>query len=246
MHLALFARRLGWWSGTLLYLRSRLRFGQFTARVLNGRYRVRIRGGTTDITVFRHALLEDEFAFPAIDASAARWIIDGGANVGFSSLALAARFPAATVIAVEPDPANFAMLAVNCRDEDRIKPLRAALWGTSRPLEVVHPGGGEWSTTVVATTDRVGRTPGLTIADVMQQFGVARVDIIKLDIEGAEFDLLAASDAGVWLGAARALLIELHEWMRPGVTELFERRMREHSFRTRAYLDKVLAVRSDP
>jgi 16S rRNA G1207 methylase RsmC len=55
-------------------------------------------------------------------------IIDAGANVGYSSLYLADVYRDALVIAVEPNLDSFDILQKNCAANERIRPVRAALW----------------------------------------------------------------------------------------------------------------------
>jgi len=56
------------------------------------------------------------------------FIIDGGANVGYSALFFAELFPEATIVALEPDPKAFVRLCRNCQGHPKIKPVQAALW----------------------------------------------------------------------------------------------------------------------
>ena len=51
----------------------------------------------------------------------------------------------------------------------------------------------------------------------MRRHGLRSIDLLKVDIEGAEHELFAqASDA--WLSATRCIVVETHERFRPGVT----------------------------
>ena len=59
-------------------------------------------------------------------------IIDGGANIGITSLYFAARYPHAKIYSVEPLPQNFALLEANVKHEPRIKPLYGCITGISQ------------------------------------------------------------------------------------------------------------------
>jgi hypothetical protein len=56
-------------------------------------------------------------------------IIDGGANVGYASLYFAACFPDALVVAIEPDPASFALL---CRNVAQFQNIPTFVLSTGR------------------------------------------------------------------------------------------------------------------
>ncbi len=47
----------------------------------------------------------------------------------------------------------------------------------------------------------------------MEETQVHSIDILKVDIEGAEKEVFESSD---WMGSVRCLAIELHDWIKPG------------------------------
>jgi hypothetical protein len=48
----------------------------------------------------------------------------------------------------------------------------------------------------------------VTIASLVEQLNVPQVDFVKMDIEGAEKEVLGA--AGAWIGKVRCLKVEVH------------------------------------
>ena len=71
-------------------------------------------------------------------------IVDAGAYTGFSAIYFAEKYPAAKVLALEPDPSNFALLVRNARPYSNIVPLQQALWSRDGSLELQDPGTGHW------------------------------------------------------------------------------------------------------
>src|SRR5688500_943266 len=63
-----------------------------------------LRARTSDVLVAVQILLLDELDVPALRAP--RLIIDAGANIGLSAITLANRWPEATIVCLEIDPAN--------------------------------------------------------------------------------------------------------------------------------------------
>ena len=60
--------------------------------------------------------------------------------------------------------------------------------------------------------------PAITVQDILAQSGAARIDLLKLDIEGAERELF--SDAcEEWLPKVGTLVVELHDRYVPGCAE---------------------------
>jgi hypothetical protein len=123
--------------------------------------------GSSDMNVFRQIFAEDEYACLR-SVSSPRWILDLGANVGYSSAYFLSCFPTARVIAVEPHPGNFEMCRANLAPYgDRARVVLGAAWSRSTKL-ALSPGTvrdrREWSTRVfVPEGDRQAPVEGYDI-----------------------------------------------------------------------------------
>ena len=86
------------------------------------------RAGGSDLRVFAQVLANREYR--CLDGSdVAGLVIDCGANIGLSTVYFLSRFPNTHLIALEPDPDNFKMLALNTACfSDRVTLLQAAVW----------------------------------------------------------------------------------------------------------------------
>ena len=60
---------------------------------------------------------------------------------------------------------------------------------------------------------------GMTVDTIMKEHGIDHIDIIKIDIEGAEREVFR--DPSLWLEKVDALIVELHEHMKPGCNRSF-------------------------
>ncbi len=58
----------------------------------------------------------------------------------------------------------------------------------------------------------------MTVAQIMDASGFSEVDLLKLDIEGAEADLFRDGPPD-WLKRVTNVAVELHDRFRPGCTE---------------------------
>lgn len=144
-----------------------------------------------------------EFASP----SPAPRIIDGGANIGLSVLFFKSLFPDARVTCFEPDPAVLDVLAGNMRaarlTDARIEPY--ALWSTATTLAFASDGadGGR----IAGTRDG----PSAQVKTVrLRDYLDSPVDFLKLDIEGAETEVLLDSEDR--LDTVRRLYVEYHSF----------------------------------
>jgi FkbM family methyltransferase len=139
-----------------------------------------------------------------------RTVIDIGANIGLATVSLSQRLPGATFVCAEPSPSSFALLEHNLRrNAPGARPVHAA--ATAEPTSVVVREGLHPALTRVEKADgssRGSKVPGLTIGQLLDLAGVARVDLMKLDVEGAERELFdTASD---WAHRVGAVLAEVH------------------------------------
>lgn len=181
--------------------------------------RVALRPGSSDPSVFHQVFVDREYDSPNLPARA-ETIVDLGANIGLASLFLAAKYPAARILAVEPDADNFALLATNLAPcGDRMTPLLAAAWPQDGHISLVREDDagaplGSWGVQVV---DRPGGAlvPCHNVATLLDRVGFDRVDILKVDIEGAELEVFA-QDSARWLSRIDLIAIETHDRFRAG------------------------------
>ena len=143
-------------------------------------------------------------------------IIDGGANIGLTSVFFANRYPKAEIVAVEPEEGNFEMLRRNTEKYESVRLIRAGIWGHSAILSVVDEGKGNNSFTVTEIlSPKPGSINAISIYDIMQQRNWETIDILKLDIEGAEKNVFE-KNFEKWLPKVKILIIEFHDRMIEG------------------------------
>jgi len=134
-------------------------------------------------------------------------IYDCGANVGASCLYFRSQHPQARIVAYEADPAIFSYLERNmarngCAD---VNLRNEAVWVRDEPVRFACEGAdggcidGPWAAVEV---------PGVRLRDRLA--AEPRVDFLKMDIEGAETDVLL--DCGDTLGRVRNIFVEYHSW----------------------------------
>jgi FkbM family methyltransferase len=150
---------------------------------------------------------------------APRLIIDGGAHVGCATLFFAHRYPSARILSVEPEESNVELLTRNCGAYPQVMVIRGALWPCRSTLYIQNPAARHDSFQVGPTDMGFARpVRGYTIPELMRLARADRIDILKLDIEGAERELFT-SGYEEWLPRVGTLMIELHDRFRAGCAE---------------------------
>ena len=176
-----------------------------------------VRPGTSDAATFDEVFVAREYDLPFADLSP-RHVLDLGANVGYASVLFAMRWPQASILAVEPETGNMELLKRNTGAYRRVDALHAAVW--SRPTHVVveNPGDAANSFRMTETVNGNGATiPAFTVEQLIDRLGCARLDLLKMDVEGAERDILR--HAANWIDRVNVMIIELHDRMVPGCAE---------------------------
>jgi FkbM family methyltransferase len=135
-----------------------------------------------------------------------RVVVDCGANIGITSLFLAARYPGATILSVEPHPENFALLETNVAEVPRILPIRACVTGTPQSAVRFTADQAAWGNRIATDAHGV-LIPAITIEELCKQNGIEKIDLLKLDIEGAEEQVL---ENGTFLARTELIIVELH------------------------------------
>jgi FkbM family methyltransferase len=141
-----------------------------------------------------------------LPADNVRVVVDCGANIGITLLFLAARYPYATILSIEPHPENFALLKANVAQVSRILPIRACVTGTAQSAVRFTADQVAWGNHI-ATESHGVLVPAITIDKLCEQNGIEKIDLLKLDIESAEEQVL---ENGTFLGRTEHIIIELH------------------------------------
>ncbi|MEP6591150.1 MAG: FkbM family methyltransferase [Gemmatimonadota bacterium] len=175
---------------------------------------VELRAGSSDAEVYQQLVLNRELDVD-LSPPPAR-IIDGGANFGLASLLMAAHWPEARIVSVELERGNFELAQRNCAGVSAIDVRHAALWGSSGRVAIANPAADAHSFRAESGTGATS-VRAYRVGELLDELGWDTVDLVKLDIEGAERQVLG--DGAAWLPRVRHLLVELHDRFEPGCSE---------------------------
>lgn len=196
----------------------------------------RSRSGTTFTTPgdgssfpVREIFLHDEYRLGSL-GHGPKSILDVGANVGVFTLRAAELFPEARISAFEPSPLAYQQLAQNVRANPALSNIathRCAVVGSSALHEVqfwIDATGSPCSTLIdSAVRDRaVGRwekVPTVSLTSVLASAGA--VDLLKLDVEGAEYELLMETSPSA-LACVDRIVVEYHPIANHHYTEIVD------------------------
>lgn len=189
-----------WWAIVLPTL------GKSTVIELRNGSRYFVRPHKLDLAVVNEAaLLNPYLGRGHVTVAADAVVVDIGANIGDFTVQAARLCPRGRVIAVEPMKAACDMIATQVRLNGltNVTAICAAVSGEDGETTTDHLAGPY-------SIDGTGpeRVPVVMLRTLMKELNVDRIDLLKIDCEGAEWDILPAAEDV--LPTVRQICMEFH------------------------------------
>ena len=186
---------------------------------LKGKYPlvVPLRGGghltlhsRAEVRVFWHIFVRSCYHLPA----APRTIIDAGGNVGLFAVWAARRNPDAAIHSFEPSPETFERMERNLESAGvtrRVNRLRYGLAATAGThlLDASGPSPDRQMVLTSVARANVTEINCITLTEAIDSIGGPSVDFLKMDIEGAEWEVLLTTPVA-HLARIRQMQVEYH------------------------------------
>jgi FkbM family methyltransferase len=194
---------------------------------------INIRHNTFDVKIFNQMFIYRQYNFEI--AGDIKVIFDLGANNGMSALFFHKKYPNATIYALEPEASNFAAFQTNTKGITSIIGINKAIWKSDGLVNL--DSGDSWAVKVdmVSGTNTV---ESVTMDSLISTYQIKQIDLLKIDIETAEKELFEASTQ--FLTVTRNLLIELHDWLRPGCSQAFFRALYNYRYQYAVNIENTI------
>lgn len=169
----------------------------------NLKHPILLRPGTSDVVTIINNVIREEYGQLRLD-NEPRWMIDAGAYIGDTASYFLSKFQELNVIALEPNPESHEMAKLNLKPYgERVFLLKKGLHSSE---EVQRFSGSQTGASIAASGIEIECT---TVPFLLKQFSISHLDILKMDIEGAE-EAVFSSSPEAWLGRIGLLMIEFH------------------------------------
>ena len=190
-------------------------------------YPIQLRPDTSDEALYSQIFVHDEYGYIEM-LKPPKVIVDAGANVGLSAIYFANKYKDARIIAIEPEDSNFSMLVKNALPYKNIVPVNAALWPQEGRVSLHDPGYGDlaYQTYYNRESTENNNIKCVTIDSLLKKYQIDYIDILKIDIEGAESELFNANCD--WISKVSVIIIELHERLKSGCNKAFFNATKDH------------------
>jgi FkbM family methyltransferase len=202
-------------------------------------FQFRVRRLTCDVNFVHNVVAQREYFAPEITVGPKDTIVDIGGNIGTFAVLAASMVPHGRVITVEPDPENLTLLKQNLALNHTaafVYPYAVASVAGKIPFSEANEGGYHTILAERFEGATVRYVQAKTLAEVFVAANVDRCQLLKLDCEGAEYDILAGLPEHV---AARIDQIAMEYHRIPDA----ERRLRES---LKGLGQRFSVVRHDP
>ena len=143
-----------------------------------------------------------------------RNIIDGGANIGAETIRFANYFPNAKIISIEPNKSNFEILKQNTKEYSNITSIHAALFNKEQKLYLSNPQknnkADNFNESFSIEFNKLHSSEaveGITLSKILIENNFKNIDILKLDIEGAERYVFDESSID-WIDKVKVIIFE--------------------------------------
>jgi len=175
-------------------------------RALGG-HEVHVRPSTTDRYTFTDTFLA-QYHLPPMGISNLQTIWDLGANIGLTAAHFAFLYPHAHITGVELDSENAELAERNTdRWRDRCVIICAAVWTSDGEIAYRRERGHEQAFRVTSDAANAAAR-AISLSTLLENTPARIVDYVKMDIEGAERELLR--NGTEWAAAVRSIGVEVH------------------------------------
>jgi FkbM family methyltransferase len=182
----------------------------------------RIRKKSTDFLVFEQVILKQEYKpflelIKKYSQNKGLNLVDAGSNVGFASLYLNEHLNINRIVSIEPSKENIKNLKENFHSNSitNIHIYETGLWEkkTRLKLDTNFRDGREWSLRLIETNENdPDGFDCISIENIFNDEKIEIIDILKIDIEGAEKEVFKAfeKDNSI-LSKIKFIAIEIHD-----------------------------------
>jgi FkbM family methyltransferase len=202
-----------WW----LYLAFKYGLTDSEPLVFNTRNGVTVEVPHRLVQTFKEIFMDECYlAGLEKDISPGATIIDIGANAGYFTLFAADKFPQSQIFSFEPVPVNYIQLQrhsdLNKTRDIKCFPLAVA--GQAGEITLSFDAHDSFTTSATMFTHENTRedylkVPCVSLQEIMDEHNIIKCDLLKMDCEGAEYDILYNTSTG-YLQRIDQIALEVH------------------------------------
>ncbi len=174
-----------------------------------------------------------------------RYVVDAGANIGLFSLVCDEKYMPKTIIAIEPDQTNYELLKVNTSDRESVICKLGGVWPRRSYLKTIQSPMGKYGITVEECDEANSDCIGYSILELMEQYRLPYLDLVKMDVEGSEYDIFNDDACEMWIRKTSLLIVETHDRKKEGSERVVVERMQKLGFSSFRHGEDIVFFRPE-
>jgi FkbM family methyltransferase len=178
-----------------------------------GKHTVYLRTFRGDLGIFYESFWQKVYSVDIQRKDNGLIFVDAGAHIGMASLFFLEHYNTAMVYSIEPDSSNIRLLRKNLSTEiaaNQVTVIPCAISGNEGTALLDNSGWSYNSRLKEGSHLSVDGefVPVKTMDNIIREYNINHIDLLKIDIEGSESGLFA--DNTDWLKIVKILIIEIH------------------------------------
>ncbi|WP_028521859.1 FkbM family methyltransferase [Runella limosa] len=201
--------------------------------------------GAIDSGVMTH-FYEQNYFIDINGGEPIKTILDAGANIGDETTRFYLFYPNAVILAIEAETKNYEVLYQNFKKTTNVKTIHGALWWEPGLVQIGNKLGDlAESYSIQSTPDTASsEVRAYSVPELMEFMKWESIDILKIDIEGAEYELFRHSTFQ-WISKVKCLIFEVPDSDRPTTTQVIYKALGDIPFRTYICGENLVLIRED-
>lgn len=187
-----------------------------------------LRPNTKDLETFEEVFLSNIYntSLPIEPKT----IVDAGANVGLASAFFKLKYPDSKIVAIEIESRNVEMIKKNTAGFKDVSVLERGLFNKEAFFKIEDPYNASNSFQIKEVSqDEKYDIQSVTLDEILSKNNWDTIDILKIDIEGAEKQLFEENYQN-WLPRTKVIMIETHDRMIPKCSYVVMKTINEYNF----------------
>ena len=141
----------------------------------------------------------------------------------------------------------FELLKKNTLKYPGIIPINAALWYKKEMLDISNKE--EFSAGYMMTpSQNINNASGplieaVTVTELIEKYNIEQISILKIDIEGSEKEVFQF-DADKWIEKTAVIITELHDWLKPGTSQVYFNTMSAFDWVTYVKGENIICIKN--
>jgi FkbM family methyltransferase len=206
--------------GLLLYpfmMAGRKQTGEHTYQV-TPEVTITLRENSGDVFILWETFNHDAYVHKGFEMEPRDVVVDIGAHIGIFAVYAARKVSKGTVLSYEPEPDSCQYLQKNKEQNSlsNLKIFNLAITSTGGAVDLHISSSNTGAHSIYAVdTKRIIKVPSVTLEDVLAQNALERINYLKMDAEGAEFDVILNTPRDV-LHKVDKIVMEYHDFLSTG------------------------------